>query len=283
MKPDPAAGIVCAEPKDDLKVDCQMALWGPWEECHITGKCGEGQKQRTRAMTPPAHGGATCDSDTTQTQGCTSPSGALDEGCGQNEVDCAWGEWSAWNSCTKCGEQVTRTKIVSTLPTSGGKGCGFESTVQTMLCEGEDVCGEIYCGWGDWHAWEPCSVTCGFAGFKKRSRQLTLSASPGGTHDEYDVGRTRTPMNIAALGPSGLYEVAALRKKYEDLQQGTQQVEVRHTQDLVVAFSCGMVSFMAIFGVISLWKRSRSAVVSPSNYATVPLNGGGEVLLSSVE
>jgi hypothetical protein len=81
----------------DAEVDCLWGEWHAWGAC--SKPCGGGQKRRFRHINQmPKHGGVEClAQDSAETMHCNA------EPCGSVQY-CAWGEWSAYSSCsTTCG------------------------------------------------------------------------------------------------------------------------------------------------------------------------------------
>lgn len=80
----------------------------------------------------------------------------------------SWSEWSAWSPCSvSCGKGIKERKR-----TCDGFGhCRDPKNLgarQTEACEDQQCCPEQG-GWGQWGAWQPCSVTCG-KGIIRRER-----------------------------------------------------------------------------------------------------------------
>ena len=96
----------------------------------------------------------------------------------EHEVDCKWGPWGEWKTCTKeCGGgKKSRFRPIATPASNGGKPCEGNST-QWKYCNAQ-AC-DIDCEWGPWSAWSTCSKTCGW-GVKSISREVAKPAISGG-------------------------------------------------------------------------------------------------------
>merc|ERR1712187_114579 len=87
-------------------------------------------------------------------------------------VDCLWGKWAQWMSCTKCGGERKRYRHILRYPKCGGSPCHPSLAEEASGCPRlyQDV---SYCEWGNWEAWSACSAKCG-AGRRNRIRRLHL-------------------------------------------------------------------------------------------------------------
>lgn len=155
---------------------CILTEWSQWSMC--THTCGPSQKYRNRAFQQYRQGNGTgCTNDTVQTMPCLG-----NPTCGV--VDCQWGDWTKWSTCTKkCGGgSMTRTRDIKEEPRNGGKECDTGYMEEQKACN-TDVCPDGPCTdgkWGEWTAWEPCSKTCR-GGVTWRSRNVSVTASSCGT------------------------------------------------------------------------------------------------------
>ncbi|XP_076315975.1 hemicentin-1-like [Tachypleus tridentatus] len=151
-----------------------QGMWSPWEKwgpCSTT--CGEGMLQerlRVCGNPPPKNGGKGCIGPERETRMCEL------KPC---PVDGTWGNWKEWGGCSAtCGEGVRIRKRLCENPSPlyGGKDCvGSDTEEETCLVKKCPVNGM----WGQWLAWNPCSLTCG-NGVRSRTR---ICDSPAPIHD----------------------------------------------------------------------------------------------------
>ena len=95
-------------------------------------------------------------------------------------VDCTWGQWSRWSTCSAtCGSggSKTRQRPIATLAQAGGEECQgdweeIQNCTSGMLCP-------VDCTWGQWSRWSTCSQTCGSGGIKTRQRPIALAQAGG--------------------------------------------------------------------------------------------------------
>ena len=100
---------------DACPVDCVWGKFEEWTSCSKT--CGSGEKSRTRSKLKEAkNGGAPCDGNAIETETCTLRS------C---PVDCKWGSFGEWESCSKtCGNGwKTRRRSILITAENGGREC----------------------------------------------------------------------------------------------------------------------------------------------------------------
>eukprot|EP01128_Nolandella_sp_AFSM9_P004201 TRINITY_DN1848_c0_g1_i1.p1 TRINITY_DN1848_c0_g1~~TRINITY_DN1848_c0_g1_i1.p1 ORF type:complete len:516 (+),score=77.39 TRINITY_DN1848_c0_g1_i1:195-1742(+) len=130
-------------------VDCTWLDWGAWSTCDAT--CNTGSRVRTRAQNPASNGGSACPGSSSQSEDCNT------QPC---PVDCIWGEWSAFNTCSaQCGGgSQSRTRSIATQAANGGSTCAGAST-ESQPCN-TGAC-PIDCVWGEWTDFVDCSVDCG--------------------------------------------------------------------------------------------------------------------------
>ena len=87
-------------------VNCKWGAYEPWSSCSKT--CGGGEKMRTRQVdTHASNGGQACEGNATETEVCNT------DGC---PINCEWGPYGEWSSCSQsCGggtRSKTRSKLV---------------------------------------------------------------------------------------------------------------------------------------------------------------------------
>lgn len=132
---------------DTCAIHCQWNTW-QWGPCSKT--CGTGIKNATRTKHTTESDGGTCTGsdfkwDTCNTNGCP--------------VDCEWDDWIDGTCNATCGGGfLTNTRTEQTTQLNGGMACNGSATV-TVTCN-EDEC-PVDCNWGEWMAWQTCSVSCG--------------------------------------------------------------------------------------------------------------------------
>ncbi|XP_078378155.1 SCO-spondin-like isoform X7 [Oculina patagonica] len=164
-------------------VDGNWTAWRDWEVCSVS--CGGGTQNRVRTCTNPlpAHGGKDCVGEGVITRRCN------EDPC---PVDGKWTDWGDWDLCSvTCagGTQSRSRTCTNPPPRNGGRDCSGES---------KDVrsCNELPCPidgkWGEWRAWEPCSVSCG--GGTQMSRRTCTDPAPahGGADCEGVSVRSRS-------------------------------------------------------------------------------------------
>ena len=100
-------------------LDGAWSCWTDWSAC--SADCGGGNQTRTRTCTnpAPAHGGAQCEGNSSETQNCNSHTCPMDSG---------WTNWTDWTECegsTTCGSQGFQTRnrsCTNPAPANGGTG-----------------------------------------------------------------------------------------------------------------------------------------------------------------
>eukprot|EP00928_Gymnodinium_smaydae_P064666 TRINITY_DN4794_c0_g2_i1.p1 TRINITY_DN4794_c0_g2~~TRINITY_DN4794_c0_g2_i1.p1 ORF type:complete len:1188 (-),score=266.17 TRINITY_DN4794_c0_g2_i1:180-3743(-) len=210
-------------------VDCQMREWTEWSECTLT--CGGGTRERFRAIAEvPRYGGKICDESLRDVEECNRTE------CPKPEpVDCELGDWSEWGACSHCDGSRKRFRHMVKQALHGGKACPVASMDDVGPCP--EKCEEdAVCGFGDWEAWGKCSATCG-AATRKRRREL--------------VKQTQDKTVPASM--------KALMAEYSRLDAYTQQLEAGHSQELALAFVCGLLALTILLGAVRLLTGARHA------------------------
>ncbi|XP_071950823.1 spondin-1-like [Antedon mediterranea] len=130
-------GTTCSEPSEQQRscsryspVNCAWGDWQEWTACSVT--CGSGGTQtRTRCVETSEYcGGTTCSEPSEQQISCSGES-----------INCVWGDWQEWTSCSvTCGNGTqTRIRIVMTPESCGGMTCNGLSE-QHKTCENQNTC-----------------------------------------------------------------------------------------------------------------------------------------------
>ena len=157
-----------AEPPEACQVqerDCILREWQAWSTCSTT--CGPGQQTRKRSIASHSeHGGLPCKGDLMHTRECNA------QPCHSGgRHDCVLGAWSNWGSCSHCGGQRNRHRIIVSLPNYRGKLCEDRSMKEVSNCT--SVCHETHlCAWSEWSRMQ-CSDQCG-SWTTLRSREMRL-------------------------------------------------------------------------------------------------------------
>lgn len=204
---------------------CVMSEWSEWGRCSV--KCGGGLMKRSRVVTsPPQHGGNPCQGGLKEVDKCNYQS------C-EHTVDCMWGEWAEWDTCTAdCGGgQRTRYRHINIMPSHGGEPCETKGNVHVEGCNPQP-CGKVlYCSWTSWATWTPCSAKCG-KGQRRRQRHMQKGAEKP----------------VDGYLDSGML----------DLQQEVDLKKRFSLEDLGMVFLCGMVfTSVAFVGSVTWSRRSR--------------------------
>lgn len=148
-------------------IDCGIGNWNRWAAC--TKSCNTGTRSRTRNLTPPKHGGASCAVISSQAEACNA------QAC---PVNCGIGEWQGWSQCdvTCGGGEQTRSRVL-TRPSEGGLSCDGHSRTDTQSCSPQNC--PLDCDVSAWGRWQPCSRSCG-GGTQTRERSVDRDALYGG-------------------------------------------------------------------------------------------------------
>eukprot|EP00746_Dinoflagellata_sp_MGD_P149407 gnl/MRDRNA2_/MRDRNA2_81439_c0_seq1.p1 gnl/MRDRNA2_/MRDRNA2_81439_c0~~gnl/MRDRNA2_/MRDRNA2_81439_c0_seq1.p1 ORF type:complete len:3654 (+),score=523.54 gnl/MRDRNA2_/MRDRNA2_81439_c0_seq1:90-11051(+) len=167
--------------KQGPKKHCILSKWSAWSSC--TKTCGGGQQERIRHVVRNAeNGGQACSGPLQELQGCGS------EACtGAAPVDCQWGLWSDWNTCTaNCnGGQQFRTRHVIMEPQNGGHTCDSLQSSETKACNTQacESASSVECDWGPWGQWQMPEAKCGKV-TKRRVRSMGPEAACSSTQTE---------------------------------------------------------------------------------------------------
>lgn len=107
-------GTVCA----DLPVACVWGSWTSWTQCPVSCN-GAYQRSERSIQVWPQNGGALCNGTTFQTQLCNT------QLCPDPAIDCQWGAWTDWFSCTEsCASgTTTRERYINVYPQNEGQHC----------------------------------------------------------------------------------------------------------------------------------------------------------------
>ena len=149
-------------------VNCQWGQWTEWASCSVT--CGGGTQSSTRFIEQEAlNGGARCVGDSIRDRPCNT------NGC---PVDCVWGQWTGWGSCSvTCGGGTqTSMRTIKKEAENGGNNCVGKS-IRDQPCNTNGC--PMDCQWGQWTAWESCTKTCG-GGTQTAKREVRKEAKDGG-------------------------------------------------------------------------------------------------------
>ena len=95
-------------------------------------------------------------------------------------MNCQWGQWTDWGSCTKtCGKgSQTSTREIQQPAQNGGEICEGKPS-RDQPCN--ENCCPVDCKWGQWTAWGSCPVTCG-GGTWTSTRVIGQEAVCGGSN-----------------------------------------------------------------------------------------------------
>jgi len=181
-----------------IKDSCLWGDWNAWSTC--SREVGKGIQTSRRIIKHIAEDGIVCKGDVQKLQSCT-----VREVPDEGPIDCEWGAWSPWTSCSKscAGGKQQSFRTFHRTPDRGGKSCAGtfmkEQDCQQHSCPGDWRPGPetIDCQWSDWTEATPCSVTCGI-GTKMVYRWIAVHAQFGGKECEGGViTKTATCADLA--------------------------------------------------------------------------------------
>ena len=162
--------------------------------CSVT--CGGGTQSRTRTCTnpAPAHGGAECQGQKTESQNCNTD---------ECPVDGGWSEFGEWSECSAAcggGTQSRTRSCTNPAPAHGGTDCqGLKTESQNCNTDECPVDG----GWSEFGEWSECSATCG-GGIQSRTRSCTNPVRAHGGTDCEGVGKENQSCNTQKC-PGNIY------------------------------------------------------------------------------
>jgi len=225
------AGKVCVSGKCDpcgTSTSCKFADWQPWGKC--SAECDGGSMNRSRDVmrVPRGRNGGECGGAIESVRSCNTHS--CKKGC--RPVDCRWGSWAPWSVCSKCGGQKTRRRTIEAQPDCGGRACEPMDAEEIERCPRNCKGEKTYCVWAHWTAWTPCSVTCG-SGRKARRRTVRI------THEK--------PPDFQAKF-----------REYNRLEGRLHNLQTQRIQVMVLSFTAGCLSFVAVLMAFRSCSRARS-------------------------
>nr|XP_040563549.1 SCO-spondin-like isoform X6 [Lepeophtheirus salmonis] len=145
---------------------CPIAgRWSSWQQWgQLSVSCGEGTRQRQRRCDSPApaHRGASCIGESSQTNTL------FIKEC---PVDAEWSLWSRWTACSKSCDRGQKSRMRHCgEPLFGGQSCPGNITIEKDVidCWVRQVC-TVDGKWSNWLEWSSCTVTCG-GGTRQRRR-----------------------------------------------------------------------------------------------------------------
>jgi len=95
-------------------------------------------------------------------------------------IDCTFDDWADWSLCT-CEYLISfRTRAVQTPDGKGGQPC-LGDVKEFKACDLDCTPEPVDAAVSDWNEWGDCSVSCGGAGERMRSRDLTPALNGGKT------------------------------------------------------------------------------------------------------
>jgi len=233
----PPTGCVRGPP-----VDCLVSDWVPWSTCSAT--CDGGEQKRTRKLLQqPKHGGFACKDALNEVHEC-----GRDPCSGPRPVDCVYGDWKEWGTCASCKGERTRFRKILVYPEHGGLACAPAGLKEVGICP--HTCDfETTCTWAAWETWGSCSSSCGTGGKRMRTRYLKASTIPLTGTDDSSAGAT----------PDASQGSGSVITKYDALYKRTQDLEINHTQEVLIAFVAGCLSLVAVGSVLRVGRTTGAA------------------------
>ncbi|CAK8671672.1 unnamed protein product [Clavelina lepadiformis] len=149
-------------------VDCRWGSWESYGSCSRSCDGGTQYRYRSPAVSVSC-GGSKCSGSSSKSRSCNTRC------C---PVNCAWGAWTSYGSCsTTCGTGTqTRSRSIGTLTSCGGLGC---SGLSTDIRNCNTHCCPVNCIWSKWTDWNRCTRECG-RGTQTRARSISTENSCGG-------------------------------------------------------------------------------------------------------
>eukprot|EP00929_Paragymnodinium_shiwhaense_P029094 TRINITY_DN16758_c0_g1_i1.p1 TRINITY_DN16758_c0_g1~~TRINITY_DN16758_c0_g1_i1.p1 ORF type:complete len:1540 (-),score=253.91 TRINITY_DN16758_c0_g1_i1:359-4978(-) len=171
--------------------DCLFGRWSRWSNCSTD--CGVGSMTRSRTIATYAKvGGRGCGTGSQDAALLEVASCSVDTGC--HDVDCVWGDWYEWSSCScSCGGGTKRrSRVVVQPPRQRGKLCDPEDKSQIGVCNTQSCeTGCVDARWDEWSEWSVCSMTCD-VGYQLRRRDIAVEATSCGKAVSGDREEYRT-------------------------------------------------------------------------------------------
>jgi len=157
--------------------DCIDAQWAEWEDWGLcSASCGRGYMSRWRAIKQkPNYCGKGIEGNMTEYQQCN------EAPCGSDAVDCKFGPWSPFGSCScSCDGTHSRSRHIAEYARNGGTPCSGGLKEAGGCNEGKcDNRNPVDCEFGEWKPWGKCSAECG-GGIQSRIRYVLTEPSDNG-------------------------------------------------------------------------------------------------------
>lgn len=254
-----------------IRIPCELSEWEEWSEC--TATCGGGVTYRYRQITtPPSESGLACERPLGLVQPCN------EQNCEAHCVlkDCEYGSWSSWSMCDKWCGQILRNRNVISHGTCGGKQCSPTVSQETRPCE-RHCHKNMSCSWDEWEDWGECTATCGY-GSRERERKLMLALGEDPLLTEASKTEDNNKLNIEDLAfekvaTTQLYsDDEHISAKMRDLKGKTERMEARRLQEVIAAFSAGVIGLLAFVVVVRIGGRRMSLARLHEPVALGPLD-----------